>query len=80
MNRSPRNPAPAARNPELIQHEIEPKAALRNDRSAFLNDDDRAERTLQHTPADFDIEAWFALEQAEDDQSREHGIAECWYG
>ena len=63
-----------------IGREIESKAAPRGDRREFRSDDDRAERALQHAPADFDIQAWFALEQAEDDQSRERGIAECWYG
>ena len=80
MNRSHCTPSPAARNPELIEREIEPKPALRSDRVEFLSDEDRAEMALQHPPIDFDVEAWFALEQAEDGQSREHGIAECWYG
>lgn len=80
MNPSHRERTPAARNPELIDREIEPKAALRSDRCELPSDDDRAERALQHVPADFDIEAWFALEADGDERSRDHGIAECWYG
>jgi hypothetical protein len=80
MNRSHRDRTPAARNPELIEREIEPKAALRSDRREFLGDDDRTELSLQDAAAEFDIEAWFALDQAEDDESRERCIAECWYG
>lgn len=80
MNLPHRSRTPALRDSNLIEREIEPKAALRSDQREFLSDDDGAERALQHAPAEFDIEAWFALEQSDDVQSHEHGIAECWYG
>ena len=59
--------------------DIESKIALEDEWSARL--EDRTEQVLHHSPQndpDFDIAAWFALDQDENAEMR--GMTECWYG
>jgi hypothetical protein len=59
--------------------EIEPKVALEDEWLARLEGD--AEKALHHRPQndpDFDIAAWFALD--DDEQAHAPCMTECWYG
>lgn len=65
--------------PKIPAGDVEPKFAIEDEWLARM--ETRSERELHHRAIDdpdFDIAAWFALDQ--DENARPRCMTECWYG